>query len=93
MIGHVLRLGGDQCRVDRPTTGRPAWPEPGACWAFVRAKLPQWIYGFYPIDQRWRVNTGLICWVPAALIPMLIPSAPHKRENVLFLLFVSRSPR
>ncbi len=57
----------------------------GACWPFVKVKFPQWIYGFYPIDQRWRVN---ICFLlgAAALIPMLIPSAPYKKWNALFLL-------
>jgi len=29
---------------------------PGACWAFVRDRLNFFIYGFYPIDQRWRVD-------------------------------------
>ena len=57
----------------------------GACWPMVVAKFPQWIYGFYPIDQRWRVN---ICFLigAAALIPMLMPTAPHKVWNALFLL-------
>lgn len=59
----------------------------GACWPFVRAKFGQWIYGFYPIDQRWRVN---ICFfvLAAALIPLLMPSMPHKKWNALFLLLV-----
>jgi general L-amino acid transport system permease protein len=57
----------------------------GACWPLVSEKFPQWIYGFFPIDQRWRVN---ICFVIglAALAPMLIPKAPHKFWNALFLL-------
>jgi general L-amino acid transport system permease protein len=57
----------------------------GACWPFVKAKFPQWIYGFYPIDQRWRVN---ICYLLLAggLVPMLMPSMPHKLWNALFLL-------
>lgn len=31
-------------------------PEPGACWAFVRVWLSYFVYGFYPIAQRWRVD-------------------------------------
>jgi general L-amino acid transport system permease protein len=31
-------------------------PEAGACWAFVRERLPYFIYGSYPIPQRWRVD-------------------------------------
>jgi general L-amino acid transport system permease protein len=62
-----------------------AWENAGACWPFVWAKMPQWIYGFYPIDQRWRVN---ICFLvgAAALIPMMMPSLPYKKWNALFLL-------
>ena len=59
----------------------------GACWPMVWEKFPQWIYGFYPIEQRWRVN---IVYVMAfvSLVPMLMPSAPHKTWNALFLLIV-----
>jgi general L-amino acid transport system permease protein len=31
-------------------------PVVGACWAFVRERLNFCIYGFYPVDQRWRVD-------------------------------------
>ena len=34
----------------------PDRPEVGACWAFVRERLNFFIYGFYPVDQRWRVD-------------------------------------
>jgi general L-amino acid transport system permease protein len=63
-----------------------ASPE-GACWAFVRAKFAQWIYGFYPIDERWRVNLAFLLGA-GGLVPMLIPSIPHKRETALYLLFI-----
>ncbi len=59
----------------------------GACWPMVFAKFPQWIYGFYPIGERWRVNVCFIVAV-AALAPMLMPSMPHKKWNALFLLMV-----
>jgi general L-amino acid transport system permease protein len=28
----------------------------GACWPYVQAKFTQFIYGFYPEPERWRVN-------------------------------------
>ena len=31
-------------------------PDPGACWAFVRVWFSYFVYGFYPIAQRWRVD-------------------------------------
>jgi general L-amino acid transport system permease protein len=57
----------------------------GACWPFAYSRFSQWIYGFYPFDQRWRVN---LCFLigAAALVPMLMPSMPHKKWNALFLL-------
>jgi general L-amino acid transport system permease protein len=59
----------------------------GACWPFVWAKFPQWIYGFYPIAERWR--PALVFVIGAvALAPMLIPSVPFKQWNALFLIVV-----
>jgi general L-amino acid transport system permease protein len=59
----------------------------GACWPFVKAKFAQWIYGFYPIDQRWRVNLCFLVGL-VALVPMLMPSVPYKTWNAIFLLAV-----
>ncbi len=64
-----------------------AVPGAGACWPFVKAKFGQWIYGFYPLDQRWRVNTCFFIG-GAALVPLLMPAMPYKKWNVLFLLIV-----
>ena len=30
--------------------------EIGACWPFVWERLPYFVYGSYPIPQRWRVD-------------------------------------
>jgi general L-amino acid transport system permease protein len=34
----------------------PENPQPGACWAFIRVWSSYFVYGFYPLGQRWRVN-------------------------------------
>jgi general L-amino acid transport system permease protein len=57
----------------------------GACWPLVREKIGQWIYGFYPIDQRWRANVCFALLV-AVGIPMLVPALPFKRVNALLLV-------
>ncbi|MGL4288184.1 MAG: amino acid ABC transporter permease [Phreatobacter sp.] len=56
----------------------------GACWPFVQAKFGQFMYGFYPVEERWRVNlTGIVALI--LLVPLLIPSAGYKVLNaVLF---------
>jgi len=60
--------------------------EVGACWPFVKAKLGQLMYGFYPASERWRAN--LTYALGAILLgPLLIPSAPLKGLNAI-LFFV-----
>ncbi len=41
----------------------------GACWVFISTRFMQFIYGFYPDDELWRVNlffahmTAVLVWV------------------------------
>jgi general L-amino acid transport system permease protein len=59
-------------------------PNAGACWPFIKAKFGQYVYGFYPIEERWRPNAAFALGA-ILLTPLLIPSAPFKRLNsVLF---------
>jgi general L-amino acid transport system permease protein len=62
-------------------------PDAGACWAFVKAKFPQFMYGRYPLDERWRVDLTAILLI-IGLVPMAIPRVPFKRENAIYLLGV-----
>jgi general L-amino acid transport system permease protein len=56
----------------------------GACWPFITAKFPQFIYGFYPESERWRADLTFFLGA-ALLLPLLIPRAPLKIANaVLF---------
>ena len=45
--------------------------EGGACWIFIKARLSQFFYGFYPQDQRWRVNLVFLLIVPAFLLAVV----------------------
>ena len=60
-------------------------PGSGACWPFVEAKFGQFMYGRYPLDQRWRVNLTAVLLV-VGLIPLAIPRVPFKRETIFYLL-------
>lgn len=41
----------------------------GACWVFVKARFGQFMYGFYPIEERWRPNlAGLLFALSGAAI-------------------------
>jgi general L-amino acid transport system permease protein len=59
----------------------------GACWAFVKAKLGQWIYGFYPTALRWRPNVVFLLFA-ALLVPLLIPRIPAKGLNAALFFIV-----
>lgn len=57
----------------------------GACWVFIKERFPQFIYGFYPDSQIWRVNvTGLVFF--ASVIPLMFRSFPYKKILSVFLL-------
>jgi general L-amino acid transport system permease protein len=73
--------GRDDCLAEK--VGRPV----GACWPFVKAKFSQFIYGFYPLDQYWRVNLTLALGA-ALLIPLLIPPVPYKALNAILFFAV-----
>jgi general L-amino acid transport system permease protein len=59
----------------------------GACWAFVDAKFGQFMYGRYPINERWRVDMTAILLI-VSLVPLAIPSVPYKKFNAIFLLVI-----
>jgi general L-amino acid transport system permease protein len=60
----------------------------GACWPFVQAKFSQFIYGFYPEAERWRVNLTFF-FAAILLLPLLIPPLPAKGLNasLFFIAF------
>lgn len=59
----------------------------GACWAFVTAKFDVFMFGRYPIDERWRPMLVGVLFV-ALLVPILIPKIPYKGLNAILLFGV-----
>jgi general L-amino acid transport system permease protein len=52
----------------------------GACWPFVQARYTQFIYGFYPDVERWRINLAFVLGAAVASLLMLRPV--RKRMSV-----------
>jgi general L-amino acid transport system permease protein len=67
---------------------REACKADGACWVFIRVRLDQFLYGFYPVEERWRVNlAGLLL---AGLVALLfVPRFPGKRLTTIVVLIVA----
>jgi general L-amino acid transport system permease protein len=49
----------------------------GACWTFVKVRFGQFMFGFYPPDERWRVILAFALLVVAAT-PLFIRGFQHK---------------
>ena len=50
----------------------------GACWAWLDQRFGQFLFGFYPEGERWRVILAFILLFPA-LIPWLTQGVPGQR--------------
>jgi general L-amino acid transport system permease protein len=59
----------------------------GACWVFIKARFPQFMYGFYPVDQRWRVNLAFLILI-IALVPLFLSRVRHKAMYAVALLII-----
>ncbi len=57
----------------------------GACWGFIDKRLGQFTYGFYPIEERWRVNLTFLLLV-IAVLPVLWEKMPKRRLMLGFSL-------
>ncbi|HLI99408.1 MAG TPA: amino acid ABC transporter permease [Bradyrhizobium sp.] len=76
LVVDAVWSGKDRTACLTENAGHPV----GACWPFVQAKWTQFIYGFYPEAERWRVNLTLAL-AAFLLSPLLIPRLPAKSLN------------
>ena len=53
-----------------------------ACWIFIREFLPQFIFGFYPEDERWRVSLAAATAILLLLIFFLINRYFPKNHSI-----------
>ncbi|MBK1624855.1 amino acid ABC transporter permease [Afifella marina] len=59
----------------------------GACWPYVKDYFAQFIYGRYPVEERWRVNIVFVLFV-IGVVPLLVPTAPFKSINLIYMAVV-----
>ena len=58
----------------------------GACWAIIHVRFHQFMYGFYPAGEVWRVNLVFIL-LPIALIAIFFDKVPF-RKYLLYFTFI-----
>ena len=62
-------------------------PEVGACWAFVRDRFFYFIYGSYPIPERWRVDVFFVM-LAIGIFWLLWLEAPRRDLGSLYFFVV-----
>lgn len=61
--------------------------EIGACWPFVWERLPYFIYGSYPIPQRWRVDV-FFALLAIGVVWLLWLKAPRRDLSVVYAFVI-----
>ena len=80
---HAVWSGSDR-EACLPTAERP---EVGACWAFVRDRFFYFIYGSYPIPERWRVDV-FFAMLAVGIFWMLWLEAPRRDIGALYFFVI-----
>jgi general L-amino acid transport system permease protein len=62
-------------------TTRADCTNPGACWVFIRARIGQFMAGFYPDDQRWRIGLAASIFLSCVALG-LWKGLPYRRSFV-----------
>lgn len=88
-VTHAIWEGtdGSYCRPVSNNGKVPDGQPIGACWPFIEHHFGQFMNGFYPEPERWRIYVTYLVGAPL-IAGLLIPSLPHKTLNAA-LLFVA----
>jgi general L-amino acid transport system permease protein len=83
MLTHAVWNGADR-EACLPTAERP---EVGACWPFVKDRFAYFIYGSYPIPERWRVDV-FFAMLAVGIFWLLWLEAPRRDLGALYFFVV-----
>jgi general L-amino acid transport system permease protein len=61
--------------------------EIGACWPFVWERLPYFIYGSYPISERWRVDVFFVM-LAIGIVWLLWLNAPRRDLGAIYFFVI-----
>src|SRR5215510_13072663 len=59
----------------------------GACWPFVWERLPYFIYGSYPISERWRVDIFFVM-LAVGIVWLLWLEAPRRDLGAVYFFVI-----
>jgi len=61
--------------------------EVGACWPFVTSRIGYFIYGQYPVAERWRVDLTFVM-AAAGVVWLLWPRIPYKAIGAAYFFII-----
>ena len=61
---------------DRSACPAPGEGKDGACWVYIKIWFKQMMYGRYPDEALWRINSAYVLLV-GALLPLIVPRMPE----------------
>jgi general L-amino acid transport system permease protein len=62
-------------------------PDPGACWPFVAERFGFFVYGFYPIPERWRVDV-FFAMLAVGIVWIAWLRAPRRDIGAIYFFIV-----
>jgi general L-amino acid transport system permease protein len=71
----------------RPTGFADCRANAGACWIFIGARLPQFVYGFYPVEERWRVDIVFVL-MAVSIFGLLAERIKFKKQLAIFFFAI-----
>jgi general L-amino acid transport system permease protein len=83
MVIDAVWTGTDRAACREETAGHVV----GACWAFVAEKYRYFVYGSYPVDERWRPNIFFIL-LAIGVVWMLWLGAPRRGLGAIYFFWV-----
>ncbi|OLS63601.1 amino acid ABC transporter permease [Pseudomonas putida] len=64
-------------KADWLGTSRADCSGQGACWVFIHQRFDQFMYGYYPGEQRWRVDLVVLAAL-LGVLPLFLKRLPRK---------------
>ena len=55
----------------------------GACWSLIKNRFYQYMFGFYPRENAWRVLVAAVLMI-VAFIPVLFDNVPYRKLGLIY---------
>lgn len=61
----------------------------GACWVFIKMRFNQFMYGFYPIEEQWRINLSYILFPIFFIMFVKFRSPSYKILSLIMFVLIA----